>query len=64
VHGKSHDSMGYYLTPYNGVVHGYKIVNGYFTSKIKPTVRENRTLKPTKKDLFLNKWKNYDFFSI
>jgi hypothetical protein len=55
VHGKSHDNRGYYLIPYNGVVNGYVIKNGYFTTKVtKPVVVKNTT---TKKDLFLNKYK-------
>lgn len=33
VHGKSHDSRGYYLRPYNGVINGKQVVNGYFTGK-------------------------------
>lgn len=32
VHGKSHDKRGVYLVPYNGVIGGKKVVNGYFTS--------------------------------
>ena len=30
VHGKSHDNRGVYLIPYNGIVNGKKVVNGYF----------------------------------
>ena len=63
VHGKSHDGRGVYLRPYQGIVNGYHVVNGYFTSKVK-SVRENRTVQPSKKDLFLDKWKNYELFSI
>ena len=34
VHGKSHDYRGVYLVPYNGVVNGKKVVNGYFTGTV------------------------------
>jgi hypothetical protein len=30
VHGMSHDSRGVHLIPYNGIVNGKKVVNGYF----------------------------------
>ena len=33
VHGKSHDNRGVYLIPYNGVVNGYIVKNGYFTKE-------------------------------
>ena len=33
VHGKSHDNRGYYLRPYNGVVHGYLVRNGWIVRK-------------------------------
>lgn len=33
VHGKSHDSLGFYLIPYNGVINGKEVKNGYFTGK-------------------------------
>jgi len=36
VHGKSHDSRNVYLTPYNGVINGINVVNGYFTTAVKP----------------------------
>jgi hypothetical protein len=35
VHGKSHDHRGVYLYPYNGVVNGWIVENGYLTSKVK-----------------------------
>lgn len=37
VHGKSHDNRGVYLVPYNGVINGKKVKNGYFTSIAVPT---------------------------
>ena len=33
VHGKSHDHRGVYLIPYNGVINGKEVKNGYFTGK-------------------------------
>ena len=33
VHGKSHDNRGIYLIPYNGVINGYIVKNGYFTKQ-------------------------------
>jgi len=36
VHGRSHDSRNVYLTPYNGVINGINVVNGYFTTVVKP----------------------------
>lgn len=37
VHGKSHDHRNFYLVPYNGVVNGMNVVNGYYTTPVKPT---------------------------
>lgn len=33
VHGKSHDHRGFYLRPYNGVINGKIVKDGYFTGK-------------------------------
>ncbi|MGB9979047.1 hypothetical protein [Methanobacterium sp.] len=44
VHGKSHDHRGFYLIPYNGVINGKEVKNGYFTGKIIP---QNTTQKVT-----------------
>ncbi|MEL7671199.1 hypothetical protein [Methanobacterium sp.] len=33
VHGKSHDYRGFYLIPYDGVINGKEVKNGYFTGK-------------------------------
>ncbi len=33
VHGKSHDGRGVYLIPYNGVINGYIVKDGYFTKQ-------------------------------
>ncbi|HML06029.1 MAG TPA: hypothetical protein VK426_09670 [Methanobacterium sp.] len=38
VHGKSHDSRGVFLIPYNGVINGYVVKNGYFTKQKVSTV--------------------------
>ena len=44
VHGKSHDNNGFYLIPYNGVINGEIVKNGYFTGK---TVPQNTTQNVT-----------------
>lgn len=36
VHGKSHDNRGIYLIPYNGVINGKIVKDGYFTGKTAP----------------------------
>lgn len=45
VHGKSHDHRGVYLIPYNGVIDGYIVKNGYFTKqKVQEiTINQNQT---------------------
>ena len=45
VHGKSHDYRGVYLIPYNGVINGKEVKNGYFTGKT--VVPQNTTKKVT-----------------
>lgn len=48
VHGKSHDCRGVYLVPYNGVINGKKVVNGYFTDIIvKPVTNSTKTTNST-----------------
>ncbi len=44
VHGKSHDSRGYYLIPYNGVINGKIVKNGYFTGKTVPQNNINQNI--------------------
>ena len=44
VHGKSHDNRGFYLIPYNGVINGKEVKNGYFTGK---TIPQNTTQNST-----------------
>jgi hypothetical protein len=63
VHGKSHDGRGVYLVPFDGVINGYNVVDGYFTGKFKPIVRENRTVELSKKDLFLDRFRDFDFWT-
>ncbi|HML04242.1 MAG TPA: hypothetical protein VK426_00570 [Methanobacterium sp.] len=41
VHGKSHDNRNVFLKPYNGVINGYKVVNGYFTNEVVTPVTDN-----------------------
>lgn len=48
VHGKSHDSRNVYLKPYNGVINGVNVVNGYFTTKV-VTHTTNTTTNSTDK---------------
>ena len=43
VHGKSHDYRGVYLIPYNGIINGKEVKNGYFTGKT--VVPQNTTKK-------------------
>ena len=63
VHGKSHDNQGFYLTPYNGVINGKEVKNGYFTGKtIKIPVVHAVTVD--KKHLFFEKYNNYNLFSF
>lgn len=45
VHGKSHDSRGVYLRPYNGVINGKIVKNGYFTGQTVST--QNTTQNAT-----------------
>ena len=45
VHGKSHDYRGIYLIPYNGIINGKEIKNGYFTGKT--IIPQNTTKKVT-----------------
>ncbi len=45
VHGKSHDNRGVYLIPYNGIINGKEVKNGYFTGKT--IVPQNTTKKVT-----------------
>jgi hypothetical protein len=48
VHGKSHDTRNVFLTPYNGVIDGINVVNGYFTDKaVTPTVDAPKTTDST-----------------
>ena len=48
VHGKSHDTRNVFLTPYNGVINGINVVNGYFTDKaVTPTVDTTKTTDST-----------------
>lgn len=48
VHGKSHDCRGVYLVPYNGVINGKKVVNGYFTNiTVKTTTKNTSSTKTT-----------------
>ena len=54
VHGKSHDHRGVYLIPYNGIINGKEVKNGYFTGK-NATIRKNLTVVPDKKQLILNR---------
>jgi hypothetical protein len=41
VHGKSHDNRGVYLVPYNGVINGINVANGYFTDPVVNLVTNN-----------------------
>lgn len=45
-HGKSHDSRGFYLVPYNGIIDEYIIKNGYLTKqKVQyDTANKNQTV--------------------
>ena len=65
VHGKSHDHRGVYLIPYNGVVDGVVVSDGYFTNeRINSVVADNATCELSRKDLFLDKLSNWNLFSI
>jgi hypothetical protein len=44
VHGKSHDSRGYFLIPYNGVINGWIVKNGYFIEK-QPQVNNSTNMQ-------------------
>lgn len=60
VHGKSHDSRGFYLIPYEGVINGKVVKNGYFTGE--SVIRENRTTQNQtvdKRTLFLEQLKQF-----
>ena len=47
VHGKSHDHRGVYLVPYNGVINGKKVINGYFTNIAVPSTTTKTTNSTT-----------------
>gem|GEM_PF-3286247 len=51
VHGKSHDHRGYYLIPYDGVINGKIVENGYFTGKtyVPKNTTKNETQNKTQK---------------
>ena len=55
VHGKSHDYRGIYLIPYNGVIHGKEVKNGYFTGK---TVVPRNTNQNTSQNVTQNTTSN------
>ena len=63
VHGKSHDNRGIYLIPYNGIINGKEVKNGYFTGK-NTTIRKNLTVEPVdKKQLILLKLNQVELWS-
>jgi hypothetical protein len=63
VHGKSHDNRDIYLIPYNGVINGKEVKNGYFTGK-KATIRKNLTVEPVdKKQLILLRLNQVELWS-
>ncbi len=48
VHGKSHDHRGFYLIPYNGVINGKEVKNGYFTGKTVVLQNKNQNVTQNK----------------
>jgi len=63
VHGKSHDNMGIYLIPYNGVINGKEVKNGYFTGKNATTSKMEIVQPVDKKQLILLRLNQVELWS-
>lgn len=65
VHGKSHDNRDVFLIPYNGVINGKIVKNGYFTGiKTNSTSSKKEQVQPSQKTLFFNSLIEWNPFSI